>query len=207
MPNVRLVGPQLTGSLQSNAIVKAVDLGGPGGAVGAARRILNRSILPPTVIVPVTPSDIANLNLGNGEYLAVSETVAQSLIGNDPGGFPATNRDDEQVVGSSGFPAVDVGNNSTNSDNIVANGSGSDSPNTGNDDVEVTPTIEAIVPEIAVDIVSSPGESTGTSPGDGVSALPPSVALDPVPEPAGLLLLSSGLAIGAQFLRRRKRLS
>jgi hypothetical protein len=201
MPKVALGAPQLPGgwSLFSDPTVKATGLGRPGGAAGAVQGIVPRAALAGATPFsvkssgerPMTHSDIANLNLGNGEYLAVSETVAHSLIGDVPGDSSVTNGNDEHVIGASGFPEVGVEKNLVNPD--------------GNTDVKVTTTIETILPDIARDIVFSSDETTGTSSNGAVNALSPSVAVDAVPEPAGLLLLSSGLAIATRFLHRRKR--
>jgi hypothetical protein len=141
-------------------------------------------------------SGITTLNLGDGEYLTVSETVGESLVS-------SLHQSDESTT--------DVGNNvggNTHGDATGGSGgSGGNSPNLGDshtdsgkdDDAAV---IQAVLPEIATDILFATDEISGSSGGESndVSQL----EIVSTPEPGSLLLLGSGLAVAARWMRGRK---
>jgi hypothetical protein len=137
---------------------------------------------------------IANLNLGNGEYLTVSETVGQSLIINTPSGSQST--DGGGDVNGATVPS-EVATVGVLPDVTTAPGNGpNNSPSVVSD---------ALLPDLLGGIISSPDdpdETTGSLPGTGIG---PSQELASAPEPGSLILLGSGLAVAAQWLRRRKR--
>jgi hypothetical protein len=211
MPNIRLGGVQQTGgaSLQTKNIVEpTVQTGEPhetlnqtplAGAAGSAlSSSAVASALTSSTYTAITDSSIANLNLGNGDYLAVSEAVAPSFTDNLSANLPI-------AAGSTG---VSGGTNPSNHDTTGASGAlgyPGNSDHAGNAEPNANVGIAAILPDIATGIVASTSEITGPLSGtdaNGASV----VAVDAVPEPGSLLLLGSGLAVGARLVRRRKRL-
>ena len=144
---------------------------------------------------------IAHLDLGHGEYLAVSAPVGQSLIGSVSRRAPVTAAGEAQVLALFGFSDPAVERNPANSGHLGTAGTpGSSVSARGN--APLSALAQTILSSTALDLVSSPGVGIA-GPSDTTSS-GPSVAATAVPEAGSLVLFGSGLALAAQFLRRRK---
>jgi hypothetical protein len=160
----------------------------------------------------VVSSPIANLDLGNDDYISVSSNVVGSLL-NPPPAFLGSSGSGSPALGpdaptrltdpATGTVVNDITNGKgTNSvgNGVSTNGNGTSDGGGANEEI-----LNSVIPDVAAGLISSPGDTTNPLFASSFVSLGPlAPPADPAPEPGSLALLGSGLVLSAATLRGRK---
>lgn len=186
------------GEIVTDSII-AVPQAPVGGSIGGSTSSGSTETTP-VATAGTSPAPVATLDLGDGNHITVSETVAHSIedaMRTTPSAIAPSSGNGPNDGSGKGDSATDAGTDTS---------TGTDASN-GASEITVDtpvgtslPVLRIVLLQLVENVVTYPGEGIT----DGVSTASSETIAAEMPEPASLLLLASGLAFAGVRLRRRR---